>query len=75
MALFGGTIGVAVAAMCVDQVRGFFPSFGPLLSFGMPISVLTAGLTVAVAVGVIAGILPAIRATHTTVLNGLRRMP
>jgi putative ABC transport system permease protein len=73
IALLGGTIGVAVAATCVDQVRGFFPSFGPLLSFGIPATVLAAGLTVAVAVGVIAGILPAIRATHMSVLNGLRR--
>jgi putative ABC transport system permease protein len=73
VALLGGMIGVAVAATCVNQVRGFLPCFGPLLSFGMPVSVLAAGLTVAVAVGVIAGILPAIRATHTTVLDGLRR--
>ena len=51
----------------------FFPSFGPLLSFGIPATVLAAGLTGAVAVAVIAGILRAIRATHTSVLNGLRR--
>ena len=54
-------------------MRGFFPSFGPLLSFGIPATVLAAGLKVAVAVGVIAGILRAIRATHTTVLDGVRR--
>lgn len=73
VALFGGTIGVAVAATCVNQVRGFFPSFGPLLSFGIPATVLAAGLTVAIAVGVIAGILPAIHATRMSVLDGLRR--
>lgn len=74
MALLGGTIGVAVAATALDQVRGFVPSFGPLLSFGIPAPVMAAGLAVAVAVGLAAGILPAIRATHSTVLEGLRRI-
>ncbi|MGA7871476.1 MAG: FtsX-like permease family protein [Candidatus Binatus sp.] len=74
MALLGGTLGVAVAATMLDRVRGFIPSFGPLLSFGLPVPVMAAGLAVAVAVGLAAGILPAIRATHSTVLDGLRRV-
>jgi putative ABC transport system permease protein len=74
MALLGGAIGVAVAATMLDRVRGFVPSFGPLLSFGLPAPVIAAGLGVAVAVGLTAGILPAIRATHSTVLDGLRRV-
>jgi putative ABC transport system permease protein len=74
MALLGGTIGVAVAAMALYQIRGFVPSFGPLLSFGLPAPVIAAGLGVAVAVGLAAGISPAIRATHSTVLEGLRRI-
>ena len=74
MALLGGTIGVAVAAVLLDRARGFVPSFGPLLSFGIPVPVMAAGLGVAVAVGLLAAILPAIRATHSTVLDGLRRV-
>ena len=74
MALLGGAIGVAVAATMLDRVRGFVPSFGPLLSFGLPAPVMAAGLGVAVAVGLTAGILPAIRATHSTVLDGLHRV-
>ena len=54
---------------------GIFFELRSLLSFGMPVLVQAAGLTVAVAVRVIAGILPAIRATHITVLDGLRHMP
>lgn len=75
MALLGGTVGVVVAATALDQARGFVPSFGPLLSFGLPAPVMAAGLAVAVTVGLAAGILPAIRATHSTVLDGLRRVP
>jgi len=74
MALLGGSVGVAVAATALDQARGFVPSFGPLLSFGIPPPVMAAGLAVAVAVGLAAGILPAIRVTHATVLDGLQRV-
>jgi putative ABC transport system permease protein len=74
MALLGGTIGVVVAATALDQIRGFVPSFGPLLSFGLPAPVIATGLGVAVAVGLAAGITPAIRATRSTVLEGLRRV-
>jgi putative ABC transport system permease protein len=74
MALLGGTIGVAVAAASLHQARGFVPSFGPLLSFGIPVPVMAGGLAVAVAVGLTAGLLPAIRATHSSVLDGLRRV-
>jgi putative ABC transport system permease protein len=74
MALLGGLIGVAVAALSLDQARGFIPSFGPLLSFGLPVPVMAAGLGVAVAVGLSAGTLPAIRSIHSSVLDGLRRV-
>jgi putative ABC transport system permease protein len=74
MALLGGTIGVAVAATMLDRARGFVPSFGPLLSFGLPVPVMAGGLAVAVVVGLTAGTLPAIRATHSSVLEGLRRV-
>jgi putative ABC transport system permease protein len=74
MALLGGTVGVVVAAAALDRARGFVPSFGPLLSFGLPAPVMAGGLAVAVAVGLAAGILPAIRATHSSVLDGLRRV-
>jgi putative ABC transport system permease protein len=74
MALLGGIVGVAVAAASLDQARGFVPSFGPLLSFGLPVPVMAAGLGVAVAVGLSAGTLPAIRSIHSSVLEGLRRV-
>lgn len=74
MALLGGTLGVAIATASLDRIRGFIPSFGPLLSFGLPAPVMAAGLAMAVAVGITAGLLPALRATHSTVLEGLRRV-
>jgi putative ABC transport system permease protein len=73
VALLGGTLGVAMAAACLDRLRGFVPCLGPLLSFGMPAPVMAGGLVVAVAVGLAAGILPAIRGTRSTSVDGLRR--
>lgn len=74
MALLGGTIGVAVAAVVLGQVRGYVPSLGPLLSFGLPSPVIATGLAMAVGVGLAAGIIPVIRATQSTVTEGLRRI-
>ncbi len=74
MALLGGTIGVAVAAGVLGQVRGYVPSLGPLLSFGLPSPVIATGLAMAVGVGLAAGIIPVIRATQSTVTEGLRRI-
>lgn len=72
-ALIGGTLGVIVAVSSVDQVRGFFPSLGPLLSFGIPGPVIAFSLAVAIAIGLVAGIVTPLRATQVTVSEGLCR--
>jgi putative ABC transport system permease protein len=74
IAIAGGLIGIAAAREVLNQIRGFFPAFGPLLSFGLPTPVMADGLGVAVAVGLIAGLAPAIAAVRSTVVEGLRRV-
>jgi len=65
-------IGIAAAAGLMDQLRGFFPTFGPLLSFGLPAPLMGGGLAIAVAVGLVAGVAPAIGAVRASAAGGLR---
>jgi putative ABC transport system permease protein len=74
VALAGGIAGILVAAAMLDQIRGFFPIFGPLLSFGLPIQLMAGGLVTALAVGLTAGIVPTAAAIRSTVVEGLRRI-
>lgn len=74
MAFVGGILGIAGAAEMLHQARGFFPTLGPLLSFGLPAPVMVGGLAVAVAIGIAAGILPTIGVTRLSAVDGLRRV-
>lgn len=72
VALGGGLLGTAVAMLLLEQARGFVPALGPLLSFGLPRPVMAGGLGVAVAVGLLAGVAPAIGAMRSTVSDAFR---
>jgi putative ABC transport system permease protein len=72
IALVGGILGIAGAAAMLDRARGFFPTLGPLLSFGLPAPVMLGGLAVAVVIGIAAGILPTIRVTRLSAVDGMR---
>ena len=74
MAFAGGILGIAAAAEMLHQARGFFPTLGPLLSFGLPAPVMIGGLAVAVAIGIAAGIVPTIGVTRLSAVDGLRRV-
>ncbi|HXR24548.1 MAG TPA: FtsX-like permease family protein [Candidatus Binataceae bacterium] len=74
LAFAGGAVGIAGAAVMLDQARGFFPTLGPLLSFGLPAPVMVGGLAVAVAIGIAAGIFPTIGVTRLSAVDGLRRV-
>jgi putative ABC transport system permease protein len=74
VALTGGIVGILAAAQMLHQIRGFFPTFGPLLSFGLPPQLMAGGLVMAVVVGLAAGILPTASAIRSTVVEGLRRV-
>jgi putative ABC transport system permease protein len=74
VALAGGVLGIAGAAEMIDRARGFFPTLGPLLSFGLPAPVMIGGLATAIAIGIAAGILPTIGVTRLSAMDGLRRV-
>ncbi len=74
LAFAGGVLGVLSAAEMLDRARGFFPTLGPLLSFGLPAPVMLGGLAAAVAIGIVAGILPTLGVTRLSAVDGLRRV-
>ncbi len=74
VAIVGGVVGIALAAELLDRIRGAFPSFGPLLSFGLPAPVMAGGLAVAFAIGFAAGLAPALGTVRSTVVATLHRV-
>ncbi|HYA34571.1 MAG TPA: FtsX-like permease family protein, partial [Candidatus Binataceae bacterium] len=71
-AIGGAMLGTIIATALLERARGFFPSLGPLLSFGLPTPVMMGGFAVAVMVGVLAGVapaLPAVRARPQMILR------
>lgn len=74
LAFVGGLLGIIGAAEMLHQARGFFPTLGPLLSFGLPLPVMVGGLAVAVAIGIAAGIIPTLGITRLSAVDGMRRV-
>jgi putative ABC transport system permease protein len=67
----GGVIGLAV---CKLLTMSGDPTRGMLQSFVLKPEAILAGIATAIAVGVIAGILPALSAMHLRVVDALRRV-
>jgi putative ABC transport system permease protein len=74
VALSGGVFGVLAASAMLESVKGYVPALGPLLSFGMPRAIMGGGLVVALAIGLAAGILPAVVTIRRSVFDELRRV-
>jgi putative ABC transport system permease protein len=70
LALVGGSIGLALAWLFA---LGGDPTNGMLPSFFLPPADLVAGLLYAVALGLVAGILPAVQAMRLRIVDALRR--
>jgi ABC-type antimicrobial peptide transport system permease subunit len=66
-------LGAAMADVLLEEMRGFVPALGPLLSFGLPLPVMAGGLMVAVVVGLLAGLIPAIAAVRVGVTDSIRQ--
>ncbi len=73
IALAGGLLGIVAAWAFLAWVRGPIPALGPLLSFGLPFPVMVGGFAVALAIGLTAGVMPAIGAVRSSVVDALRR--
>ena len=71
VALIGGAIGTALAKGM--SMRGD-PTGGLLGSFYMPVWAVAGGIVVSIAVGIIAGVLPATSAMRLRIIDALRRV-
>lgn len=72
VAAVGGLLGVLCAQGLWATVHQWFPQFLPIGH--MAWIVLAYGITAAVAIGLVSGLVPAIRAARLSVVNGLRRV-
>jgi putative ABC transport system permease protein len=70
IAVIGGTIGILLAKL---MTLGGDPTGGILYSFILPVSAMLLGLMAALAIGMMAGIIPATNAMRLRVVDALRR--
>jgi putative ABC transport system permease protein len=71
LAILGGGLGIGLAKLFT---LGGDPTRGMLASFYLPPSGIVAGATLALSVGLIAGLLPAVSAMRLQVVDALRRL-
>ena len=79
VALLGGATGAAGAYVILGALRaagktGAMPFLGPLASFNMSPTVAAEGVAIALAVGVVAGAVPAWNGARLNVVEALRRL-
>jgi putative ABC transport system permease protein len=70
IAVIGGTLGILLAKL---MTLGGDPTGGILYSFILPVSAMLLGLMAALAIGMMAGIIPATNAMRLRVVDALRR--
>jgi putative ABC transport system permease protein len=74
IALVGGVLGIAVGAGALQLVHRAVPQMFPLSFMELAGPWLIGILGVAVGIGFVSGIVPAVRAAQMSVVNGLRRV-
>lgn len=74
IALVGGILGIAVGAGALQLIHRLIPQFFQLGFLEMAGPWLLGILGVALGIGLISGIVPAVRAAQMSVVNGLRRV-
>lgn len=74
IALSGGLLGVAMGCGCLQLLHGAMPQFFPLAVHEMLGLWLAWGLIVAAGIGLVSGLVPAVRAARLSVVDGLRRV-
>ena len=72
LALAGGIVGCAVALVCLQPFLAVFPSMPRIDEVRIDMRLLSFAAAVAVATGVITGLLPSIRAIRTSVMEVLQ---
>jgi putative ABC transport system permease protein len=74
IAIFGGLLGILVGAGCLEMMHGISAQFFPFSVFEMATEWLMIILGVALLIGLVSGIVPAVRASSLSVVDGLRKV-
>ena len=74
IAILGGFLGVVLGCTCLEALHGISAQFFPFSVFEMAGLWLVYLLAVAAGIGVVSGIVPAIRAAQLSVVDGLRQV-
>ncbi|MBL8808651.1 MAG: ABC transporter permease, partial [Planctomycetaceae bacterium] len=74
IAMFGGFIGVGLGCLFLQGMNRILPQFFPFTIVEMLGPWISYGLLAAAFLGLVSGIVPAIRAARLSVVNGLRRV-
>lgn len=74
VALLGGVGGVSLSALILNIVRGKAPVLGPALGVGLPYPVMLGALAMALAIGMLAALIPTMLALRRPVHASLREV-
>ncbi len=74
IAVLGGVLGLALGSLFLHLLNGFSPQFFPLSLDELAGLWMVNVIIVAGAIGIISGLLPALRAAQMSVIDGLRRV-
>ena len=74
MTFLGGLLGVAIGCLCLQMMHLFSSQFFPIAIYEMLGAWLLWLLAVAAGIGLVSGIVPAVRAAQLSVIDGLRRV-
>lgn len=74
ISIIGGILGVALGCLFLQVLNGMSPQFFPLGLADLAGPWLANGILIAVAIGLISGLVPAVRAAQLSVIDGLRRV-
>jgi len=72
IALAGGIVGTIVAATSLTVARGSVAALGEVLAFGMPLQIVAGGIAIAMALGVVAALIPAVGVLRGPVHESIR---
>lgn len=74
VALIGGVLGIGMGCLLIQSLHGLSPQFFPIGIIDMAGVWLVYLIVTAVGVGLVSGIVPAVRAAQLSVVNGLRQV-
>lgn len=74
IAVLGGLLGVLMGCSCLEMMHGFSAQFFPVSVFEMGSGWLIFILFVALCLGFVSGVVPAVKASQISVVDGLRRV-